>query len=381
MQVQTGLDHDELTDGNKEEQILLSDEESGENKITMPETLCGFRKYFLHFSLLISDAILIFLFIVLYRPTKENVFIDIRTPPSVAFLKFHKTSGTTTSYDIFSALTTLCKSNPSCAHIYSIHKPDYDSLDEVCLANNCTDSNTICLLLQHKSLELFKSHGFSGFLQCDPNVVMTTILREPLSRVISAYYYFRCGKAQSVEGFLKDIRKKAVQNCVMLHEYSKVFKDRGLDGIYVGLLTERDFYYVMLSRLLGFDPTLFHRSLPLMNKNPPFQLPSDSFHTLTHKLANNERIRLFIEEIAPEEFEVYENAKKKFEKWKSTYNLDELVSDVDLMKMKQQEYRRNLGLDLTNPIQCPLTPSVKNVLPNMMWEKIGFNGNWTAYCA
>ena len=172
-------------------------------------------------------------------------------PRNVAFLKLHKTSGTSTAYDLFRSLQR--RADQEGTPFVSLGKEEYApevgrrdgpcSLHKVsmldgCSAHKCRSSGgggggADCALLQHNSLPLYQSRGAEGIRAClGPGALTTSVLREPSARTVSAYFYYACGSARTAEQLAAELARPEVLRCAL---YSMLLPPRLGLGVGVGI--------------------------------------------------------------------------------------------------------------------------------------------------
>lgn len=241
-----------------------------------------------------------------------------------------------------------------------------------------------CLFIQHLSLAMYAQWGSHMFDQWSSKMtqspVFVTILREPKARTLSAYMFHSCGPANASASFIRNhlsVSPKA-QACSRVREYENILDRHGLPG-YVGLLEARDEFYALLALQFGFTADAFQSSLPLMVKSMTTRR-QDAIHELSMSYGFTEWLR----KVAARDFFWYEQGVRSWDRWRSRYK-PETVGSMSLeIARSQTQFRQQLGLDVHNPITCPLAPATQARLPKLNWRDSGLGNPGTGrgfrYC-
>ena len=325
-------------------------------------------------------------------------------PRNVAFLKLHKTSGTTIAYNLFRGLQLRADSAVPSRQFVSLGKGEYSpdvgkakggpcsvhnaSMLDGCSAHKCQSGAADCALLQHNSLPLFQSRGTEGIHAClGREAITTAMFREPSSRTVSAYYYYACGTARTAEQLAKELSRPEVLKCAHAHEYGDTFGSHGLDGMRVGLTEEEDSYLVLLAHELGISLVAFEDSLPLMVCRPPFDMDSADFSALEKELANSTQVRDQLLKSTSKEFVIYDKVRSMYEAWQTMFPGGKAGLALAAQDLTRSEtaWRQARKLDAKVPFTCPLDEHTSALLPQLDWRRSGLgtteNGAGFGYCS
>ena len=215
------------------------------------------------------------------------------------------------------------------------------------------------------------------------------MLREPVARTVSAYFFYHCGTARTADELAAELARPEVLQCTHAHEYGDTLGSHGLDGLLVGLTEEEDGYLVLLAHALGLPLKAFAASLPLMVALPPAYLGMDpaSFRELEHELAQSDQVRRQLLSSTAREFALYERARAMYDAQRAAYPGGEaaLARAAQELTRSKLAWRQAHELGTDVPFTCPLDAHTSAVLPELDWSRSGLgapgSGEGFGYCA